>query len=137
MLTVIFTILQPVLFTLLGTTFVGLLATGCCIGKCRQISLRMSHLRSFASQLLAKSSIKRISRKNIFFEYKKIARECFPKIFYVTYCKKLWSIKRYNTLKYVRIQITLFIANTRRYLQSDWLIEVQYWPYLYSGVGKK
>ena len=24
------------------------------------------------------------------------------------------------------------IANTKKYLQSDWLREVQYWPYLYS-----
>ena len=25
----------------------------------------------------------------------------------------------------------LFIANTKKYLQSDWLRGVQYWPYLY------
>ena len=28
--------------------------------------------------------------------------------------------------------IKIIIANTKKYLQSDWLREVQYWPYLYS-----
>ena len=26
----------------------------------------------------------------------------------------------------------LLIANTRKYMQSDWLRGVQYWPYFYS-----
>ena len=32
---------------------------------------------------------------------------------------------------YIHI-IYIFIANTKKYLQSDWLRGVQYWPYLYS-----
>ena len=28
--------------------------------------------------------------------------------------------------------ISIIIANTKKYLQSDWLTGVQYWPYLYS-----
>ena len=27
--------------------------------------------------------------------------------------------------------MALFIASTKKYLQSDWLRGVQYWPYLY------
>ena len=29
-------------------------------------------------------------------------------------------------------QISLVISNTKKYMQSDWLRAVQYWPYLYS-----
>ena len=28
--------------------------------------------------------------------------------------------------------IMVFIAGTKKYLQSDWVRGVQYWPYLYS-----
>ena len=30
------------------------------------------------------------------------------------------------------IYVYIFIGDTKKYLQSDWLRGVQYWPYLYS-----
>ena len=32
----------------------------------------------------------------------------------------------------ITINISPIIAYTKKYLQSDWLRGVQYWPYLYS-----
>ena len=29
------------------------------------------------------------------------------------------------------IHIYIYITNTKKYLQSDWLREVKYWPHLY------
>ena len=40
-------------------------------------------------------------------------------------------MKTYIHTYYIHI-IYIFIANTKKYLQSDWLRGVQYWPYLYS-----
>ena len=33
---------------------------------------------------------------------------------------------------YLCLYVYIFIANTKKYLQSHWLRGVQYWPYLYS-----
>ena len=35
-------------------------------------------------------------------------------------------------LAYICLDINIIIANMKKYLQSDWLRVVQYWPYLYS-----
>ena len=32
----------------------------------------------------------------------------------------------------IKIKIRKIIVNTKKYLQSDWVRGVQYWPYLYS-----
>ena len=40
-------------------------------------------------------------------------------------------MKTYIHTYYIHI-IYIFIANTKKYLQSDWLRGVQYWPDLYS-----
>ena len=91
--------------------------------------LQVNYLRRVLSRELAE----RIFSLSI----RKLLGSVFLRFFMEPIVKSCGQLNVTSTLKYVRIQITLFIANTRKYLQSDWLIEVQYWSYLYSGVGKK
>ena len=56
---------------------------------------------------------------------KKIAT--IRKIFHAKEFRKLLSVQKRCFIDYY----SFIIANTKKYLQSDWLRGVQYWPYLY------
>ena len=51
----------------------------------------------------------------------------------LSYIKKL--VYKFSHLHNWTFKLSILIAITQKYLQSDWLRGVQYWPYLYSLIN--